>query len=250
MGADEERAKNSQDEAESSPKDEGQPKLVDRRRFFKIAVFVGILGSLSAILLGKYVAAPNNPISSARQRVVVDYLPEKYPATAGKTVNVNDLVSFPPNSNWVITYPSSGDPAADAQTPDTFRKFELVRLPVELGGGNPTAYSFVAFSKVCVHLECAPNYNPTQNINPQQNGYEPGPGYSGHQLFECPCHGSRYRLPDGLAIDGPSAHQPPPTNAVPMLTLSTDAQGYLWVEPPIFDVDHNGKLGYGRYLTA
>ena len=173
-----------------------------------------------------------------------------YGTAAGRKVNVGDLATFPPNSHWVITYPSSGDSKADAQVTDTFRKFELIRLPVELGGDKPAASSFVAFSKVCVHFECSPNYNPIQNVNPTENGYESGPGYTTHQNFECPCHGTTYRIPDGLAVDGPASRQPPPTNAVPMLTLSADDQGYLWVEPPIWDVYHNGKLGYGRYVSA
>jgi ubiquinol-cytochrome c reductase iron-sulfur subunit len=148
----------------------------------------------------------------------------------------------------VITYPSTGDPQADAALSDTFRKFELIRLPVELGGDKPQASSFVAFSKVCVHLECSPNYNPAQIVNPSENGYEAGPGYGGHQNFECPCHGSIYRIPDGLSVEGPASLQPPPANAVPMLTLSIDERYHLWVEPPVWDVHHNGELGYGRYV--
>lgn len=200
-------------------------------------------------MLGKYLfAPPSNPEGFIRQKVVIDYLPDRYGPVAGKAVNVTDLLSFRPNSHWVITYPSSGDQVADAQIPDTFKKFELIRLPIELGGDRPDASAFVAFSKVCVHLECSPNYNPVQTANPEENGYEPGPGYSDHKQFECPCHGSTYRLPDGLAVEGPSSLQTPPTNAVPLLTLSEDFQGYLWIEPPIFDVNHNGKLGYGRYV--
>jgi hypothetical protein len=40
--------------------------------------------------------------------------------------------------------------------------------------------------------------------------------------------------------------QPPPTNAIPLLTLKTDSSGNLQVVPPIWDVEHNGVLGYGR----
>ncbi len=165
-------------------------------------------------------------------------------------VNVKDLTLFPPNSAWLITYPSTGDPDADAQITDTFRKFELIRLPIELGGDETASSSFVAFSKVCVHLGCGPNYNPTQIANQKENVYAAGPSYSNHQTYECPCHGSTYRIPDGLSVQGPSAIQPPPTNAMPMLTLSADDQGYLWIEPPIWDVYHNGKLGFGRYVRT
>ncbi len=222
-------------------------KKTTRRRFIKAILIVAplALATLGGYVLSRYIAGP----SLARQLLMVDDS-SFYGTAAGRKVNVGDLATFPPNSHWVITYPSSGDSKADAQVTDTFRKFELIRLPVELGGDKPAASSFVAFSKVCVHLECSPNYNPTQNVNPTENGYESGPGYTTHQNFECPCHGTTYRIPDGLAFDGPASRQPPPTNAVPMLTLSADDQGYLRVEPPIWDVDHNGKLGYGRYVSA
>jgi len=222
-------------------------KKTTRRRFIKAILIVAplALATLGGYVLSRYIAGP----SLARQLLMVDDS-SFYGTAAGRKVNVGDLATFPPNSHWVITYPSSGDSKADAQVTDTFRKFELIRLPVELGGDKPAASSFVAFSKVCVHLECSPNYNPTQKVNPTENGYESGPGYTTHQNFECPCHGTTYRIPDGLAVEGPASRQPPPTNAVPMLTLSADDQGYLRVEPPIWDVDHNGKLGYGRYVSA
>ena len=222
-------------------------KKTTRRRFIKAILIVAplALATLGGYVLSRYIAGP----SLARQLLMVDDS-SFYGTAAGRKVNVSDLATFPPNSHWVITYPSSGDSKADAQVTDTFRKFELIRLPVELGGDKPAASSFVAFSKVCVHFECSPNYNPIQNVNPTENGYESGPGYTTHQNFECPCHGTTYRIPDGLAVDGPASRQPPPTNAVPMLTLSADDQGYLRVEPPIWDVYHNGKLGYGRYVSA
>ncbi|TLY01590.1 MAG: Rieske 2Fe-2S domain-containing protein [Thaumarchaeota archaeon] len=129
---------------------------------------------------------------------------------------------------------------------DTFVKFELIRLPTELGGDAKDATAFVAFSKVCVHLWCSPNYNPDQPTNPNENGYKPN--QSKHEQYECPCHGSIYKVPQGLAIDGPASFQAPPTNAIPMLTLSTDSNGFLMVEKPVWDVNHNGVLGYGRYV--
>jgi rieske iron-sulfur protein len=168
-------------------------------------------------------------------------------AAAGKTVNVNDLATFPPNGTWLLTYPSSGDITVDSQNPDTFQKFQLIRLPSELGGDQKSAAAFVGYSKVCVHLWCSPNYNPTQTKNPKENGYKaPDPNTITHQQYECPCHGSIYEIPDGKATDGPASLQPAPTNAIPMLTLTADSSGNLWIEKPVEDVDHNGLLGYGR----
>jgi Rieske Fe-S protein len=169
-------------------------------------------------------------------------------AAAGKTVNVNDLTSFPPNSTWLITYPSSGDLNVDSQSPDTFQKFGLIRLPDDLGGSNKDASAFVAYSKVCVHLWCSPNYDPQKSSSPA------------FQTYQCPCHGSIYQLPTkgpdgnlvdaGKAIAGPASLQAPPTDAIPMLTLTADSSGDLWIEVPKWDVDHNGVVGYGRNYAS
>jgi len=169
-------------------------------------------------------------------------------AVAGMIVNVNDLTSFPPNGSWLITYPTSGDIDVDSQSPDTFQKFGLIRLPTELGGSNKDASSFVAYSKVCVHLWCSPNYDPQKSTNPT------------YESYQCPCHGSIYQLPTkgpdgslidaGKAIAGPASLQAAPTNAIPMLTLTADSSGDLWIEIPKWDPDHNGVVGYGRNYAS
>lgn len=193
---------------------------------------------------------------------MIDDIPLKYGAAAGKVVNINDLTTFPPNDHWVITYPTSGDLSIDANNPDTFKKFELIRLPTELGGNSKKATDFVAFSKVCVHLWCSPNYNPTQSSSPSENGYQAGAVK--HQQYECPCHGSIYRVPDGLAVNGPASSQASPQNAIPMLTLQADSSGDLYVYFPNADptkttvsngkanivsvdpIEADGSIGYGR----
>jgi rieske iron-sulfur protein len=193
-------------------------------------------------------------VSKGNYTVVLDENTQENGSASGKKVNVNDLLSFPPNSTWVMTYPSSGDPAIDGQNPNTFVKWALIRLPTELGGANKTASDFVAFSKVCVHLWCSPSYNNTQSADSGENGYKAG--QPTHELYECPCHGSGYSVgfgqngvgkqPVGLALIGPAAVQPAPTNAIPLLTLTTDSSGNLQVVPPVWDVDHNGVIAYGR----
>ncbi len=167
--------------------------------------------------------------SYKRQKVVVDNVSLNGTA-AGQAVNVNDLSTYPPDHSWLITYPSSGDLTADSKNPDNFVKYQLIRLPASLGGGATNAAAFVAFSKVCVHLGCAPSYYPG----------------AGGDLYVCPCHGSTYRVPDGLAVQGPASLQTYPQNAIPMLTLTADAKGDLYIEIPVWDVQHNGQLLYGR----
>jgi len=219
------------------PSKPAAPKNEGRRTFAKALVAIG--AELSLVPFVPWGTFLSSSVSSTgaykRQKVVIDDDP-KYGPAAGQTVNVNDLTTFPPDSHWVVTYPSSGSLTLDSQNPDTFVKFELIRLPAgsQFGGDSKDAVAFVAFSKVCVHLWCSPNYNPATS----------------HEQYECPCHGSIYEIPDGLAKAGPASEQPPPTNAIPMLTLTADADGTLNIEPPLWDVNHNGVLGYGRYASS
>jgi len=218
----------------SVPKNEG------RRNFAKAILAIGaVLSLVPFVPWGTFL---QSSVSSSgaykRQKAVLDMNTVANRNTnggaAGKTVNVNDLTTFPPNSTFLLTYPSSGDLTTDSQNPDTFVKFGLIRLPAELGGSDKSAAAFVAFSKVCVHLWCSPNYNPSHSTNPTD------------ETYQCPCHGSIYEVPDGKATGGPASLQPPPTNAIPMLTLTADPDGTLNIEAPLWDVDHNGVLGYGR----
>jgi rieske iron-sulfur protein len=178
------------------------------------------------------------------QKVVIDDNTSEYGSAAGLTANVNDLTNFPPNSSWVFTYPTSGDPTVDADNPDTFQKFALIRLPASMGGDSKKATDFVAFSKVCVHLWCSPNYNPERSTS------------LADETYQCPCHGSVYRVPDGLSIAGPASTQAFPQNAIPMMTLQADSNGDLWVFAPNYNpatgapvadpIEANGEIGYGR----
>jgi rieske iron-sulfur protein len=204
-----------------------------RRTFLKAMVTIGALLSVVPFVpWGEYLSSSVTSSSSTTKKwkIILDNDSKSNGGQAGSPVNVNDLTSFPSDESWLFTYPSSGNSTQDAQNPDTFVKFGLIRLPEALGGSAADASAFIAFSKVCVHLWCSPSYNPAQ----------------GHEQYECPCHGSIYRVPDGLSIGGPASLQPFPTNAIPMLTLSADSDGYLYVEPPVWDVEHNGIVGYGR----
>jgi len=229
------------------------PKSKGRRTFIKALVAVSaVLAAIPFVPWGDFLLSSVSTSGAyKRQKAVLDLNTATNKntngAVAGKSVNVNDLASFPPNGTWLITFPSSGDLTVDSQNPDTFQKYQLVRLPQELGGGSKSAADFVAFSKVCVHLWCSPNYNPTQTKNPNEFGYKaPGQNVTTHQQYECPCHGSIYELPDGKAIAGPASLQAFPTNAIPVLTLTADSNGDLYIEPPVADIEHNGVLGYGR----
>jgi rieske iron-sulfur protein len=237
------------------PRPAGAPANKSRRGFITLLAVVGGILTLVPWIpnMGSFLSssASGAAVTNGKYTIVLDQNTQENGSASGKKVNVNDLSSFPPNNTWVMTYPSSGDPSIDGQNPNTFVKWALIRLPKELGGANKTASDFVAFSKVCVHLWCSPNYNAAQCSDPSENGYTAGAGCATHQLYECPCHGSGYSVgvdgkPVGLALIGPASVQPAPTNAIPLLTLTTDSSGNLQVVPPIWDVDHNGVIAYGR----
>lgn len=216
------------------------PRGTGRRGFLKLLVAISaVLSIIPFVPWGNFLLSSVSSTGPAkRQQVVLDLNTttnnNANGSVAGKVVNVNDLTSFPPNSKWLVTYPTSGDITVDSQSPDTFTKYQLIRLPEQLGGTVKSAAAFVAFSKVCVHLWCSPNYDPQKSSTPS------------FETYQCPCHGSIYEVPDGLAIAGPASEQAFPTNAIPMLTLTTDSNGDLYIEPPVWDVEHNGVLGYGR----
>jgi rieske iron-sulfur protein len=235
------------------------PIKLSRRNFLTIFTVVGGLLALAPwVPFGTFLSASAGgaTVATTNQTIVLDENTLENGSASGKTVNVNDLTTFPPNSTWIMTYPSSGNPLTDGQNPNTFVKFGLIRLPKELGGANTNASAFVAFSKVCVHLWCSPNFNPQQCLDSGENGYTTGADCATHWLYECPCHGSGYSvglgqdgkgtMPVGMAIIAPASVQPPPTNAIPLLTLTTDPSGNLQVVPAVWDVDHNGVIGYGR----
>ena len=238
------------------------PPAKGRRTFVKALFAIGaVLAIIPFVPWESYLSSTveaGNAVTNLLSKVRVDQN-SNYGAASGQLVNVNDLATFPPNDHWIITFPSSGDPTIDSQNPDTFVKYELIRLPVELGGNSKQATDFVAFSKVCVHLWCSPNYNPTQSTNSSEFGYQaPSQTVTTHEQYECPCHGSIYRLPDGKAVAGPASLQAFPANAIPMLTLQADSSGQLWVVYPNRDprlpfssdgvdaLEANGELGYGR----
>jgi rieske iron-sulfur protein len=234
------------------------PKSSSRRTFLRALVAVGaVLSIIPFVPWGNFLTSSVEKGSGKTflvNKVVVDARPDINGPAAGMAVNVNDLTNFPApdpnpakaatpgNGHWQFTFPSSGDPNIDAYNPDTFVKWELIRLPETLGGTSKKATDFVAFSKVCVHLWCSPSFKPQ----------------TGHQQYECPCHGSIYEVPDGKAVQGPASLQAFPTNAIPMLTLQADSSGQLWVVYPNRDprqpfssdgvnaIEANGSIGYGR----
>jgi len=161
-----------------------------------------------------------NPSGSTTKKSKVE-LPDGSQANA-KTFKVNH--------SEAIIYPISDDPALNKEA---FRTWQFIRLPPELGGDKNDASAFRVFSMVCLHLWCLWKYWPGE----------------GRKRGECPCHGTMYDPLTGEAFAGPAALQSPPSNVLPKLDVEVDKDGYVWILPPTLDVNGNGIVGYGRFIT-
>lgn len=190
---------------------------LSRRDFLKLMGVAGTgLAFAPFVPWGNYMP---NPSSASLERVPVE-LPD------GTQASVN---TFPINHAEVITYPKTGDRVLDEEA---FRKWQLIRLPEELGGAEKTTESFRAFSMICLHLWCLWKYWPD----------------NGRRRGECPCHGSMYDARSGTAFAGPASLQAPPSDTLPKLDLEADSDGKLWITPPTWGVNENGVVGYGRFV--
>ncbi len=106
----------------------------------------------------------------------------------------------------------------------------VVRVPDELldpsipRGSTPDVRHFAAWNTTCVHLRCLVNA---------------GVDDSQYRLL-CPCHGSEYRLTDGVPVKGPAFDLGLGLNGLPKIVLSMDSNYNLKAER--FD----GDPGIGR----
>lgn len=196
---------------------------LSRRDFLKLLSAAGATIAFAPFVSwGKFMPNPEKVVLEKAKVILPD----------GTHANVN---TFPINHAEIITYPKTGDSVLDNES---FRLWQLIRLPAELGGAVNDISAFRVYSQVCLHLWCLWKYYPTTNpAKPRNRG-------------ECPCHASYYDISTGRAIDGPAAKQAPPSNVLPRLELESDKQGFLYIIPPKWDVNANGVIGYGRYLKT
>ena len=191
---------------------------VSRRDFLKLMAAAGtVMTFVPFVDWGKFLPNPSGNIS-ARAKVE---LPN------GTQANVN---TFPVNSSESVIYPKTDDPVLNKES---FRIWQFIRLPEELGGSKNDISAFRMYSMVCLHLWCLWKYWPGE----------------GRKRGECPCHGSMYDPVTGKAFAGPASLQSPPSNILPKLDLEVDKDGYLWILPPNWSVNGNGIVGYGRFAA-
>ncbi len=190
---------------------------LSRRDFLKL---MGAAGT--ALAFAPFVPWGNfmpNPSSTVLEKVKA-ILPD------GTQANVK---TFPENHAEIITYPEGTD---EVLNEEAFRKWQLIRLPIELGGAKNDVSAFRVYSMICLHLWCLWKYWPQE----------------GRKRGECPCHGSMYDPTTGTAFLGPASLQAPPSNTLPTLYMEEDSDGFLWIQPPKWGVNANGIVGYGRFI--
>ncbi|HVB11881.1 MAG TPA: twin-arginine translocation signal domain-containing protein [Nitrososphaerales archaeon] len=185
---------------------------ISRRNFIKgLAIIGGVVAVGQFVALGPYLqgSVGSSPISS---QVIED-------STTGTPIKTSDVAV---NSWKTFVYPRTGNPNVDN---DTFRQAVIIHLPKgwkagQYGAVDPVSGdTFVALSRVCVHLWCLWSYVPSDNRG------------------ICPCHGSQY-IPGGpagsqdatnpgLATAGPASLQTAPNNQLPIVNLTISSSGTI-----------------------
>jgi ubiquinol-cytochrome c reductase iron-sulfur subunit len=199
---------------------------MSRRDFLKLMGAAGVVLTFAPFVdWGKFFPNPR-PETASKTKVQLQ---------TGEPANVN---TFPIDSSAIVIYPMTNDAVLNKEA---FRTWQLIRLPAKLGGDRNDAEAFRMYSSVCLHLWCLWNYFPREKDKNNPGNMKNGNG-------QCPCHGSMYDPFTGMAYVGPASLQAPPANVLPRLDLEADSSGDLWILPPVWSLDRNGIIGYGRYL--
>ena len=144
--------------------------------------------------------------------------------------STTSIYDMKPNSMEYFYYPNP----ENTENRDVFQKFILIRLPEEFGGDADDVSTFRAYSALSVSNHCLIKYWPQE----------------GRKRMEDPCWGTTYRPTDGLATRGPKPIVNTAPVALPYLELSSDANGTLYVEPPVWTLQENGVVGIGRQISS
>jgi nitrite reductase/ring-hydroxylating ferredoxin subunit len=205
--------------------------LISRRRFLQGAVAASVVLAAASVgasgqILGPLIPTPlpdGTPVG-----VDISTLEEGYTSAVSNGTLYTDLLSgkIPPWTHffyWPYDYSVS-----------PYYKNVVCRLPdpVQLTSRSnafsaPDGTKFVAYNVTCVHLRCL--------VNP---GYAGSAG-SGEFRLQCPCHGSQYRISDGVPVAGPAFDLG--LLPLPQITLGVDPTGKQLVAVAI-----NGEPGIGR----
>ena len=201
------------------------------------AFVVGALGASTLLAIGAF-ALPNapstgilGPLIPAKQGPTVVAKYQTQPTSTGTDLNSKYQNAVSGGNLYALSNYSEffyfPYPVADSP----YYKNVIIRLPDPLV--NPY-YStddvlkhVAALNLTCVHLRCI--------VNP---GYAGNPG-SGEFRLQCPCHGSQYRLTDGVPVAGPAFD-------LGLLPLPRVKLSYDSATGNITATDLDGTAGIGR----
>jgi Rieske Fe-S protein len=194
--------------------------LISRRRFLQGAVAASVVLAAASVGASGQILGPLIPPSATTQDII-DWttLDNEYQAVKG-TPGLYQPIGY--SQFFYYPYDSSVSP---------YYKNIIARLPDPLVNplhpSDPILSHVVAFNVTCVHLRCL--------VNP---GYAGSPG-TGEFRLQCPCHGSQYRLTDGVPVAGPAFDLG--LNPLPQVQLSVDANGKITAFGKL-----TGEPGIGR----
>ncbi len=180
--------------------------LISRRRFLQGALAASAVLAAASVGASGQILGPLIPTSATSQDIIdwktldSQYQAVKSSSSLYQPINYSEFFYYP--------YDSSVSP---------YYKNVIARLPDPLKNPlyptDPILSHVAAFNVTCVHLRCL--------VNP---GYAGNPG-SGEFRLQCPCHGSQYRLIDGVPVAGPAYDLG--LNPLPEVQLSVDANGKI-----------------------
>lgn len=189
-------------------------------------VFAGSV-ALTIVIIAAFIIF-SNPQNKSIQREKI-YVESIYPEFGGKEINGFIKISYmKPNSMLWFNYPNT----KNTQNRDAYQKFLLIRLPKELGGDKNDTTAFRAYSALDLESHCVMKYWPQE----------------GRMRIEDPCHVGVYRPQDGLMITS-NPLLVGMFSGLPYLEISSDSEGFLYVEQPTWSMDKNGIVGIGRTVT-
>jgi Rieske Fe-S protein len=205
------------------------PPAVKAQPISRRAFVVGALGASTLLAIGAF-ALPNAPSTG----ILSPLIPTKEGPTmitTWKDLNAKYLNAVssgnlyaPSNYSEFFYFPY---PVMDSP----YYKNVITRLPDPLVNpyyqSDPVLSHVAALNLTCVHLRCI--------VNP---GYAGNPG-SGEFRLQCPCHGSQYRLTDGIPVAGPAYD-------LGLLPLPRVKLSYDSTTGNITATDMDGTAGVGR----
>ena len=180
--------------------------LLSRRRFLQGAVAASVVLAAASVGASGQILGPLIPTGATSQDIIdwltLDnhYQTVKNGSSLYQPINYSEFFYYP--------YDSSVSP---------YYKNIIARLPDPLINplhpSDPILSHVVAFNVTCVHLRCL--------VNPGYGGSPP----NGEFRLQCPCHGSQYRLIDGVPVAGPAFDLG--LNPLPQVQLQVDSSGKI-----------------------